>query len=195
MATPKPRWISRPLSALVFALISLACGSPTPSITIKEAPAPPAPPPPSIEQATTIITSAPELSDYQFTRAAYSLPMKRSAMNEPARAAAAVLRKAGWISFSSDQVVLTEKAANDKRFIVRQNDVIDLVPLAKKEFIGVTAVRSSAAAEPLIDFEWKWIPNEIGVLFPNRYDGTQRATATLLRDGSAWVVLRIEERQ
>lgn len=179
----------------MLALMAVACGGPAPSTAIKETPAPPAAPPPTIEQATTIITSAPELSDYQFTRAAYSLPMKRSAMNEPARAAAAGLRKAGWISFSSDQVVLTEKASSDKRFILRQNEVVDIVPLAKKEFIGVTGVRSSAADEPLIDFEWKWIPNEIGALFPNRYDGTQHATATLLRDGSAWVVLRIEERQ
>lgn len=188
-------WIRGPMSALFFALFVLACGAPALPPAGKEAPAPAPPPPPSVEQATTIVSSAPELSDYQFTRAAYSLPMRRAAMNEPARAVAADLRKAGWISFSDDQVVLTEKAKNDKRFIVRPNEVVDLVPLAKKEFIAVTGVRTSAGGEPLVDFDWKWVPNEIGALFPNRYEGTQRATATLLRDGSVWVVLRIEERQ
>ena len=176
--------------------LAAGCGeAPSPQPAAEQsAPVPVAPP--SIDQARSLLEASPEFSDYQFTRAAYSLPMKRSAMNEPARTAAASLRKAGWIALSGDEVVLSEKAKNDRRFIVRPNEVVDLVPLAKKELTGVTAVRASAAAaEPLVDFEWRWVPNEIGSLFPNRYEGTQKATATLLRDGEAWVVLRIEERQ
>lgn len=182
------------MAGVVLLILWTACGAEAPAPPPKASTPPPAAPaPPSKDEAQSIVSTAPEFSDYQFTRAAYSLPMSRAAMNEPAREAAASLRKAGWISFSGDRVVLTGKAAADKRFLVRQNDVVDLVPLARKEFIGVTAVRTDSDGAPLVDFEWKWVPNEIGRLFGTKYEGTQRATAKLLRDGSAWTVLRIEE--
>lgn len=179
------------MSVLFILLLWIACGGEAPAPTTTAAP--PAPAPPSPEEAQSIVSTAPDFSDYQFTRAAYSLPVSRAAMNEPARAVAADLRKAGWIAFSGDKVVLTDKAKNDKRFIVRANDVVDIVPLAKKEFLAVTAVRADSDGAPVVDFTWQWVPNEIGKLFGSRYEGTQFATAKLLRDGSAWTILRIEE--
>ena len=176
-----------------LAILLFACGGEAPPPAATTTAPPPPPPPPSVEQAATILSTSPDLSDYQFTRAAYSLPTHRAGMNEPARAAAATLRKAGWISFTGDEVVLTEKARADKRFIVRPNDVIDIVPLAKKEFVRVSSVRSDSDGAPLVEFEWKWVPNEIGRLFEGRYDGAQYATAKLIWDGSSWSVLRIEE--
>jgi hypothetical protein len=145
-------------------------------------------PPPSIEDAATLVSSSPEFSDYQFTNAAYSLALK----NPPADVAKA-LRKAGWISLDGDgNVVLTAKAKADKRWLVRQNGFVDIVPLAKKEFIGASAVRPDPDGAA-VDFTWKWTPNEIGDAFmKERYAGTQKATATLLRDGSSWTVLRIK---
>ena len=174
-------------------LLLLSCGGEAPPPATTTTAPPPAPPPPTVEQAATILSTAPELSDYQFTRAAYSLPTNRAMMNAPARDAAASLRKAGWIAFTGDEVVLTEKARGDKRFIVRPNDVIDIVPLAKKEFVRVSSVRSDSDGAPLVEFEWKWVPNEIGHLFESRYTGAQYATAKLMWDGSSWSVLRIEE--
>jgi hypothetical protein len=171
-------------------LVLTACGQSPP-----ETPKRPAPPQVTVDSARDLIADAPELSDYQFTDAAYSLPMKRSMMNEPARAAAAALIKAGWIKFDGDEVVLSAKAAGDRRFIVRPNGFVDIVPLARKEFLGVTGVRTAPDGAPLVDFEWQWKPNEIGQVFAPKYDGLRRATATLLWDGKSWIVLRIEKRE
>ena len=173
---------------LLFCLfLVLACGTPPEQ---KKAPAPPPAttlPPPAPEAAKELIANSPEFSEYQFTKAAYTLPLKRSAMNEPARKAADALRKAGWIGFRGDDVVLAPKARTDKRWLVRANGVVDIVPLARKEVIDVTSVHGDKA-----DFTWHWIPNEIGKVLALYDESPQRATATLLPIGTNWTVLRIQ---
>jgi hypothetical protein len=179
-------------------LIAIGCGG---AERPQEATAPPAarqpatPPPPALAEAQTLIANSAEFSEYEFTNAAYTLPMQQSAMHEPARAVAADLRKAGWIAVDgSGTVVLTPKAKGDKRFLVRQNGVMDIVPLARKEVIAADAVTRDEAGAPVVDFRWRWVPNEIGELFGDRYSGEQQARATLLWDGSQWSILRIRPR-
>lgn len=146
---------------------------------------------PSMEDAARVVSASPEFSDYQFTRAAFTLPVKEEAMTPEVRTVSKALAKNGWIGIDGDgNVILTGKAKADKRFLLRQNGFIDIVPMAKKEFLGVTAVHVNPEGQPLIDFRWKWVPNEIGAL-TNRYSGEQLAIATLLWDGSEWAVLRI----
>ena len=55
------------------------------------------------------------------------------------------------------------------------------------------------AFKPMVDFDWKWIPNEVGVAFKtgmlhDRYAALGHATATLMNDGGNWSVLRVEPR-
>jgi hypothetical protein len=169
----------------------------------KNAPPPPpaasaeaaAPAPPAADAAKTLIASSPEFSEYEFTNAAATLPLQRSAMNAPAQQLAADLKSAGWIRFDdSGAVVLTEKARKDRRILVRPNGFMDLVPLARKELTTVTAVRGTN-----IDFDWRWIPNDLGAAIKSgavhdRYAAPQHATATLIHDGTAWAVQRITAR-
>ncbi len=147
-----------------------------------------------------LIANSSDFSEYQFTNAAYTLPMKRSAMNEPARSAARELAAGKWIRFNGDDVELTPKAAGDKRFLVRPNGYVDIVPIAKKDFGSVTAVRLNQDGTVSADFDWRWIPNEVGQAFRSglvreRFDATQHATAKLMWDGKSWTVLRIDEAQ
>jgi hypothetical protein len=156
-------------------------------------------PPPTADAARALIAASPEFSEYQFTNAAYTLPMKRSAMNAPALAAAKELAAAKWISFRGDEVVLQEKATSDRRFLVRPNGTVDIVPLAKKELVAASAVRPLPDGNVAVDFDWKWTVNEIGAAFRSgalhdRYAAPQQATATLLSDGTSWSVLKIEPR-
>ena len=175
--------------AALIALLLIACAKP-------EAPkdaastTKPAPPLPTAEQAKEIVANSSDFGEYQFTNAAVTLPMKKSAMNEPAKQLASELRTAGWIAFSGDAIVLSSKASNDKRFLVRPNGFIDIVPLAKKEFGAVTNVRASSEGAD-VDFTWKWIRNEIGTAIGKPADGEQHAVATLFYDGTSWSVLRI----
>ena len=136
-------------------------------------------------QAKDLIANAPEFGDYQFTNAAVTIPLKRSAMRADQAAIAKQLAAGDWIRFDGDEV----KAKEDKRLLVRPNGTLDVVPLAKKELVSVDAVHGDR-----IDFTWKWIPNEIGTLLKDRFAGDQKATATLLWDGTNWTALRIEGR-
>ena len=179
---------------ILLALLALACRNETP---------PPTPgagedtraPLPSVEEARTLIASSSDFSEYEFTNASYSLPMQRSMMNEPAQKAADDLRRAGWIGFDGEgNVTLTAKAKGDKRWLVRQNGFVDIVPLAKKELTSFSAVREDPEGAAA-DFDWKWIPNEIGDAFQKeRYAAPQKATATLIHDGTSWTILRIRPR-
>lgn len=171
---------------LLLALLAAACGG---APEQKKGLTPPAktPPPPALAQAKELIANSPEFSEYQFTKAAYTLPLKRSAMNEPAKKAAAALREAGWIGFRGDVVVLAPKAKSDKRWLVRANGVVDIVPLARKELLDVTAVRGDK-----VDFTWHWVPNEIGKVLALYDESPQHATATLLPVSGSWTVLKIE---
>ncbi len=189
----------RTLISLLLISLATSCGGETkPSRPAGGDPAKAVPAPPSIDQARTIIEGSPEFSEYQFTNAGYSLPMMKSAMNEPALAAAKDLSAAKWIGFDGDgRVVLTGKASSDKRFLVRPNGFLDIVPLAKKEMLEVTDVTRGADGAPLVGFRWRWLPNETGRAFRSgpvheRFATEQRARATLMHDGNDWTVLRIE---
>jgi hypothetical protein len=189
--------MKRFLIALV--VIGLACHGGEKPITTSTAPAKPkSPPPPSAAAAKDIIANSSDFSEYQFTNAAYTLPMKKSAMNEPALKAAQELASAKWIRFSGDAVLLMEKASSDRRFLVRPNGYVDLVPIAKKDFAVVTSVRPNRDGTVSAEFEWRWIPNDVGQSFRSglvkeRFATTQHATAKLMWDGKAWTVLRIDE--
>ena len=174
-------------------VLATACGKEVGAPVSSPAPAKPAFP--TIAEAQTLIASSGDFSEYEFTNASYSLPMQRSMMNEPAQEAAADLRRAGWIGFDgAGNVTLTAKAKADKRWLVRQNGFVDIVPLAKKELTAVTDVREDPEGAA-VDFDWKWIPNEIGDAFQKeRYAAPQKATATLIHDGTSWTILRIRPR-
>ncbi len=189
--------MKRLLIAFAFALVACGGGEKTPTATA-EKPKPQIPPPPTATAAKDLIANSSDFSEYQFTNAAYTLPMKRSAMNEPARRAARELAAAKWIRFNGDDVELNPKAAGDKRFLVRPNGYVDIVPIAKKDFGSVTAVRPNPDRTVSADFDWRWIPNEVGQAFRSglvkeRFDATQHATARLMWDGKSWTVLRIDE--
>ncbi len=185
------------MKRLLIALLFVACTAEKPA-------APPAAAeknalaPPTLVEAKQIIESSGDFSEFEFTNSAFTLPLKRSMMlNDPTHDAARDLQKAGWIDIAGDDVLL-RKAATDKRFVTRPNGYIDIVPLAKKEMGDVTAVRPTSEGIDA-DFDWKWIPNEIGSLFKSgplyeRYATPKKATATLYDDGGKWKILRIRPR-
>jgi hypothetical protein len=116
-------------------------------------------------------------------------------LNEPQREAAQQLIAAKWLKFDGDTLALTEKSENDRRFLMRPNGTLDIVPLAKKEMGAVTAVAEGPEG-PVATFTWKWLPNEVGQSFTKgalaeRFAGEQSGKATLLWDGTGWTVLRI----
>ncbi|MEA2569028.1 MAG: hypothetical protein QOI24_1029 [Acidobacteriota bacterium] len=183
--------------AMLVVLMIVACSkteAPAPKVA---APAKPALAAPTTDAARELVTTSGEFSQYEFTNAAYTLPLRKSAMNEPQLTAAKQLAAAKWLLFRGDYVVLTEKALSDKRFLSRPNDTVDIVPLARKEVTGVTAVRPLPDGNVAVDFDWKWIPNEVGVAFKTgmlheRYAALGHATATLINDGGTWSVSRVE---
>ncbi|HEV7922815.1 MAG TPA: hypothetical protein VGR02_18670 [Thermoanaerobaculia bacterium] len=165
---------------IVIVLLAVACGG----NNERKPPAKPSTPPtPAAAAAKELIASSPEFGDYQFTDAAVTIPITRGAMNEPARKIAEALVKGGWLGWSGGRLVV--KKTDDKRFLVRPNGTLDVVPLAKKELGAVKAVNGEK-----VDFTWRWVPNEIGKAL--RFDEKeQQATATLYWDGSRWAVLSI----
>jgi hypothetical protein len=186
--------MKRLLPIALLALIACGGGQKAPPAAPAEA-KPAAPPPPNAAAAQAIVGGSPELGEFEFTNAAVSLPMSRAAMNEPALAAAKDLVGAGWLVFDGDAVVLSAKSRGDKRFLVRPNGFLDVVPLAKKEMGEVTAVRPTEEGVD-VDFKWKWISNDVGSAIASgpiheRYATEHRATATLIHDGTSWIVLRI----
>ena len=189
----------RNLLLLVILTSLAACGAPDEK-TAAPPTAPKAPAAPTPSAAQQLIAASAEFSEYEFTNAGASLPLRKRDMNEPALALAKDLAGAGWIRRDGDgNVVLPEKTSSDKRWLVRPNGFVDIVPLAKKEIAAVTAVHDDPAGKPRVDFDWRWIPNEIGSaiktgLVHDRFAAPQHATATLAWDGSQWTVLKIEER-
>jgi hypothetical protein len=150
------------------------------------------------DQARALIAGSAEFGDFEFTNAAYTLPLQVSAMNAPQQAAAKDLDAAGWIRLGRSEVTLTAKSEHDRRFLPRPNATLDIVPLAKKELDSITTVGAGPEG-PVVTFTWKWLPNEVGAAFKTgpvaeRLAGEQTAQATLLWDesASAWTVLRIE---
>jgi hypothetical protein len=164
--------------------------------TTTTAPAPP--PPPSPQQARDLIAGSAEFGDYEFTNASFTTPTSGAAMNEPARQAVRELAAAGWLALDPiGDVALTDKSRNDKRFLLRPNGLLDIVPLAKKEMGDVTAVRPNPDNTATVDFTWRWIANEVGAAFKtglahDRFAAPQDGKATLMWDGSSWTILKIE---
>lgn len=168
---------------LLILLLLVACSKQEPA-PARQAKAPVAPP--DVHAAQELIANSPEFGDYQFTHAAFTFAQK-TPMNDGAKKLAA----AKWIRAEGGSVVLSEKAKSDKRFLVRQNGFIDVVPLAKKEMIAATAVRPQPDGNVLVDFTWKWVPNELGTTIGQPPADEQKATAKLMWDGTSWMVLSI----
>lgn len=186
--------------ALAVALLLLAACSGSEKPIQQAAPEKPAaPPPPSAQQARELVMSSTDFGEYEFTNAGYTTPVSGAAMNEPQRATAKELAAAGWLTLDgSGDIALSEKSRNDKRFLLRPNGLLDIVPLATKEFGDVTAVRQNPAdGSVTVDFTWKWIPNEVGTAFRtgvvhDRYTTPQDGRATLMWDGAGWTILKME---
>jgi hypothetical protein len=156
------------------------------------------PPPPTTEAAKQLITDSAAFSDYQFTNASYSLPLKRSRFNEVTSKGAEELRAAGWIRFEGDDVVLEPKAESDRRWLVRPNGFVDIVPIAKKELTEVSSVTPQADGNLKANLCWQWIPNEVGSAFKSglvreRIETMHCAIADLQpSDDGGWEVLLVE---
>lgn len=189
-------------SVVLVALAVLACSSEQPATTntSESTASKPAAAPPSAQQAREIIGKSGELGQYEFTNAAVSLPVAGSSMNEPTRALAKQLAAAGWIAFDgAGDIMLTDKSRSDKRFLLRENGLLDVVPLAKKEMGDVTAVRSNPDGTVNADFTWRWIANEVGTAFTagpvhDRFNAAHNATANLMWNGTEWTMITVEGR-
>ncbi|HEX7706402.1 MAG TPA: hypothetical protein VF701_08095 [Thermoanaerobaculia bacterium] len=186
---------------LLALLLITACTAEQPSPTTETGSGlPEAPTPPTVAEAQTIIDSAPEFGEFEFTNAAYSIPVAATSMNEATLSAAKDLAREGWVGFDgAGDLVLTDKAQADKRFILRPNGILDIVPLAKKEMGEVQGVATQEDETVTADFRWRWIPNEVGLAFRSgplheRYAAAHNATATLMWNGTSWVLLKIERR-
>ena len=185
---------------LTIALLLLAaCGGsdekPIPAqSTTTAAPAPP----PSAQQAREMIANSAEFGEYEFTNAGFTTSVSGATMSEPVRQSVRELAAAGWLALDpTGDIALTEKSRNDKRFLLRPNGLLDIVPLAKKEMGDVTAVRANSDGTTTVDFTWRWIPNEVGAAFKtglvhDRFAAQQDGRATLIWDGTSWSVLKIE---
>ena len=157
------------------------------------------PPPPSPDDAKRIVAGSMVFGEYRFTDASISIPVSGAAMSEPVRNAARELAREGWIAFDgAGDVMLTPKGRADRRFLPRTNGILDVVPLARKELLEVTAVRPRQDGTVGVEFTWRWIPNEVGTAFTQgpeqeRFAAQQRSTATLMHDGNEWSVITIRE--
>jgi hypothetical protein len=186
---------------LILALLLAACAREQPATdTAATSASKPAPPPaPSMNDAENIIKGSPNFGEYQFTHAGWTAPVSGARMSEPVRAEAKQLAAKGWIAFDgAGDLMLTEKGRNDRRFLMRENGILDIVPMAKKEFGRVEAVRDENG-KVFVDFTWRWLPNEVGVALESgpshdRWAAHQQATAELIHDGTNWTLLSIKSR-
>jgi hypothetical protein len=154
---------------------------------------------PSAAEAETLVKGSTDFGELDFTNAGWTAPVSGARMSEPVRAEAKQLAAAGWVALDgAGDLMLTDKGRNDRRFLLRENGLLDVVPLAKKEFGVVEAVRDRDG-EVTVDFTWKWVPNEVGAAFKtgptaDRFGAPQRGTATLIHDGTQWSILKMEKR-
>ncbi len=188
------------LATTILLATLLGCGGgETASTTPVPEPAKTLVEPPSTEVAFDIVSKSQLFSEYNFTRAAFSLPMQANLLKGAALESAQDLAKAGWVFIDeAGNLVLAPKADGDKRFIVRPNGSLDIVPLAKKEFASVDALGHDEEGDVTVDFTWHWMPNEVGQSFEHgeiatRYDGDRKARATIYPTRDGWNVLRIRE--
>lgn len=185
---------------ILIALLLAACTAEKPATdTTATAAKPQRPPAPTAAEADALIKGSMEFGEFDFTNAGWTAPVSGARMSEPVRAEAKQLAAAGWVALDgAGDLMLTEKGRNDRRFLLRENGLLDVVPLAKKEFGAVEAVRDRDG-EVTVDFTWKWVPNEVGAAFTSgathdRFAAPQQATATLIHDGTQWTILKIDRR-
>jgi hypothetical protein len=94
--------------------------------------------------------------------------------------------------------VLETKAQSDRRWLVRPNGFVDIVPIAKKSLTDVTGVSPQPDGNMKAKLCWQWIPNEIGSAFKSglvreRFDAAHCAVALLQpAEGGGWEVLLVE---
>jgi hypothetical protein len=180
----------------IAALVLLAACSSEKSTSTTSANQEPGSTPPTTAQARAIIEKSGEFSQYEFTNAAVSLQVSGAGTSDVAKQLAA----AGWLVMDgSGEIMLSEKSRTDKRFILRENGLLDVVPLARKQLGDVTAVRVNPDGTVNADFHWTWIPNEIGSTFTtgpihDRFAGTQNASANLMWNGTEWVMISVEKK-
>jgi hypothetical protein len=187
---------------LAALLLLAACSNEPAPPTTTAAEQPKTPPAPSVEQARELIAKSPDFGEHQFTHAGISIPVSAAAMSEPARQTAAQLAAAGWLELDpTGDIMLTDKSRDDKRFILRPNGLLDVVPLAKKEMGTVSAVRVDPNdGQAVADFTWRWIPNDVGTALTSGIEHdrftapVQNSTATFIWDGTAWSLLKIDEK-
>jgi hypothetical protein len=186
------------LLLVIVAFLGACGGSETPPIA-DTAPAPPATlPPPAADQARELVAGSAEFGEYEFTNAGFTTPVSGASMSEPVRQSVRDLAAAGWLTIDpAGDVALSDKSRTDKRFLLRANGLLDIVPLAKKEMGKVTNVSANPDGTASVDFTWRWIPNEVGSAFKtglvhDRFAAEQDGRATLIWDGTAWSVLKIE---
>ena len=186
----------------VALVLLAACGGsdekPIADTSTASATAPAAPPPPTTEQARELIANSPDFGEYEFTNAGFTTPTSGAMMSEPVRQSVRELASAGWLAVDgAGDVALTGKSRNDKRFLMRQNGLLDIIPLAKKEMGAVTSVRANPDNTVTVDFTWRWIANEVGAAFKtgvvaDRFAAQQDGPATLMWDGTGWTIVKIE---
>ncbi len=186
---------------IVSLLVSVSCGSEPAATATKGNPASLPIVRPDAAAAAALIRNSLEYSDFEFTSAGWALPLEKRFLNPEALLAARSLEKDGWVRLTpSGDVELTEKALQDRRFLVRPNGFVDIVPLARKEFGSVESVTGGADDQTAqAAFDWRWVPNEIGTAFKSgmlnqRFAGKQKAMAILRHDGQAWQISLIESR-
>ena len=182
------------LGMTLVVLLAVACGGE------KQATAPAKAPAahrtcPSAADAQAIIEKSSDFGELDFTQTAVTIPVKKSAMNEPQLDNAKQLAAAGWLKFDGDDVTLT-KGKDDARFNVRGNGFIDVVPVAKKKMGPASKIRQSADGCDA-DFRWEWLPTEVGGAFKHgpvtgMFGKTHNSVATLMWDGGNWTMLRIK---
>ena len=189
-----------PLFAAAVLLLA-ACSSESPeTTTAAQESKSRTPEPPSDEQMREMIAASAEFGQHEFTNAAVSLPVSGAAMNEPTRDTAKQLAAAGWLAFDgAGNITLTDKSSPDKRFLLRENGLLDIVPLAKKEMGMLTDAQNNPDGTIGIDFSWKWLPNEVGAAFTSgpiheRFNTTHPARATIMWNGTEWTMISIERR-
>lgn len=188
---------------VALALLLAACSSETPSTSTAattSSAASAAAQPPTAQEARAIIEKSGEFGQHEFTNAAISFPVAGSSMNAPTREQAKQLADAGWLAMDgSGDLMLTDKSRSDKRFLLRENGLLDIVPLAKKEMGEVSAVRANADGSVNADFTWRWIPNDVGSTFKtgpihDRFAATNNASANLMWNGTEWTMIQVESR-
>jgi hypothetical protein len=188
------------LACLSLLLLAPACGKHEPAAMATETRAAvPALPPPAAAQAVLVIRDSPEFGDFHFTDASLSIPVEGANQHGEQSQYAKALIQGGWLA-NKPNVELTDRANQDRRFLLRPNGVLDVVPLAKKELIDVVFVLDNHDGTVNAAFNWHWIPNDIGQALPprttlgKRYaEPSYRAIATLQDDGKVWSVKKIED--